>query len=81
MTPEPYKRDMSLHEGNTYAALLSVSDGATEEADRTILGALHAAAPELTKSNPRVLLDVPQAEAAFETILSCLLYTSPSPRD
>lgn len=70
MTPEPYKRDMSLHEGNTYAALLSVSDGATEEADRTILGALHAAAPELTKSNPRVLLDVPQAEAAFETILS-----------
>jgi hypothetical protein len=66
----PDRRQMSLHEGNTYAMLVRVADGATEEADRIILRALHAAAPELSESNPRVLLGVPRAEAAFETILS-----------
>ena len=50
---------MSLHEGNTYAMLARVADGATEEADRVILRALHASAPELSESNPRVLLGVP----------------------
>lgn len=68
--PRPAARDMSLHEGNIYATLSNVAPSATEEADRVILGALHAAAPELSESNSPVLLDVPRAEAAFETILS-----------
>jgi hypothetical protein len=61
---------MRLHEGKTYATLLNVADYATEQADRVILGALHAAALELSEFNSRVLLDVPRAESAFETILS-----------
>lgn len=61
---------MSHQEGDTYAALVRAADGATEEADRVILGALHAAAPELSERNSPVLLDVPRAEVAFETILS-----------
>ena len=70
MAYEPYRRRMSLHEGNTYATIDGVAGAATEAADRVILEALHAAAPELSERNSPVLLDVPRAEAAFETILS-----------
>ncbi len=70
MSTEPHMRNMFLHEGNVYVTLRSVAVGATEEADRVILGALHAAVPELGETNTRVLLNVPQAEDAFETVLS-----------
>ncbi|MEJ7873053.1 MAG: hypothetical protein WKF67_12415 [Rubrobacteraceae bacterium] len=70
MVPESHGRYMSLHEGNTYATLSEVAASATEEADRVVLEALHAAAPELSERNSPVLLDVPRAERAFETILS-----------
>lgn len=70
MSAYSYQRNMSLHEGNTYAALTAVAGNATEEADRVILEALHYAAPELSELNSPVLLDVPRAEGAFEIILS-----------
>ena len=70
----PDGRQMSLHEGNTYATLVRVAGNALEEADRIILAALHAAAPELSEFSTRVLFDVPRAEAAFETILSSVEY-------
>lgn len=69
MALDPGFGDAHLHEETLWKALLSVADDATEEADRIIYGAIHAAAPELSDSNTPVLLSVPQAEAAFETIL------------
>ncbi len=70
MAAYSYQRNMSLHEGNTYALLTAVADNATKEADRVILEAIHHAAPELSEFNSPVLLKVPRAERAFEIILS-----------
>ncbi len=70
MAPDPRKRYMFLHGGNLYATLMSVAADATEEADRVILGAIHRAAPELSRSNSPVLLRGSRAEGAFEIILS-----------
>lgn len=70
MAPELGSSNTWIHEGHIYETLRSVAPSATEKADQIILEALHAAAPELGPSNTEVLLDIPRAEEAFETILS-----------
>lgn len=72
MAPNPGFGDTWIHEGHVYETLRSIAPSATEEADQIILEAFHAAAPELSPSNTKVLLDTRRAEQAFEIILSAV---------
>ncbi len=53
-----------------WEALVAASPAAADEADRVIGRAVRKVAPHLGETTSRVVLDVPQAESAFETILS-----------
>lgn len=70
MVPERGFRNAWVHDGDLYGTLLRISGGAKEEAVGIIREAVRAAAPRLDGPGTRVLLAIPEAEVAFETILS-----------
>jgi hypothetical protein len=64
------KRRQELKRVDPWEALIAASLPAVDEADRVIARAVRKVAPELGRSVEKVVLDVPRAERAFETVLS-----------
>ncbi len=72
MVPGSDIENVWVHEGDLYKTLLRISNAAREEAIEVVRGILYSVAPSLKGPGTKVLLNIPEAEVAFETMLSSL---------